>query len=235
MSLKCLLGLHSWNGCKCSKCGKTKDGKHLWIDNKCSICDRKILFRDNRGTLIKSSDQAFASWQPYQFNNYTGSLIVKFANLNDAKNALSKLSFIHLASDKDELIASEVIEYGYYENYGKYDVVLWGPSFSIEMWEEAKDKLSNSGGNIFSSQEPKISKSISNENKADSKVEKVKFIKNEQMGDNKYKIYSAPSKQAAMDFLQNNPVTESFFYVIVETPEGNYARDIQGIYREDKP
>ena len=234
MSFKCKIGFHSWEGCKCSKCGKVRDEQHSWSKSQCSLCGRKILFRDNIGTLLKSADQAFASWQPYQFNNYTGSLVFKFNRIKEAKNALSQLSFIHIASDNNELISSEVIEYGYFENSGKSDVVIWGGSFTVERWEEAKEKLSNAGGIVFSSQRPKEGNSIIKESNVKIKIEKVKFVRDEQRGKNKYKIYSGQSKKSAMEFLQKNPVTESFYYIIIETPEGNYARDIMGIYREDQ-
>jgi hypothetical protein len=38
MSFKCKIGLHSWNGCKCRKCEKTKDDNHSWKKDDCSIC-----------------------------------------------------------------------------------------------------------------------------------------------------------------------------------------------------
>jgi hypothetical protein len=42
MSLKCNLGFHSWDRCKCSVCGKTRDEQHNWSANceKCSICGK---------------------------------------------------------------------------------------------------------------------------------------------------------------------------------------------------
>ena len=51
MELKCLFG-HKWNGCKCEKCGTTRDEGHKWIlldgwrmENKdiakCSVCGKK--------------------------------------------------------------------------------------------------------------------------------------------------------------------------------------------------
>lgn len=47
-----------------------------------------------------------------------------------------------------------------------------------------------------------------------------------------YQIYQGPDAAAAQTFLEQNPVTKSFYYIIVETPEGTYGRDIQGIYKE---
>lgn len=36
MNFKCLFG-HKWDGCKCSKCGKNRDGAHDWSSN-CEVC-----------------------------------------------------------------------------------------------------------------------------------------------------------------------------------------------------
>jgi hypothetical protein len=47
-----------------------------------------------------------------------------------------------------------------------------------------------------------------------------------------YRIHRAPEAQSAKLFLEINPVNEKFYYIVVETPEGNYARDIDGIYKE---
>ena len=40
--LKCLIGRHHWEGCKCTKCGKTRDEGHDWATNcaKCARCGK---------------------------------------------------------------------------------------------------------------------------------------------------------------------------------------------------
>ena len=42
MAFKCKIGLHTWDGCKCSKCGKTRDEQHDWSKDceKCSKCGK---------------------------------------------------------------------------------------------------------------------------------------------------------------------------------------------------
>lgn len=40
MSLKCLFG-HEWNGCICSRCGKTRDENHDWDGCVCRRCGKK--------------------------------------------------------------------------------------------------------------------------------------------------------------------------------------------------
>jgi hypothetical protein len=37
--MACLFG-HKWNGCKCTKCGKTRDEGHDWDGCKCKICGK---------------------------------------------------------------------------------------------------------------------------------------------------------------------------------------------------
>jgi formylglycine-generating enzyme len=39
MSIKCLLGFHDWEGCKCSLCGKIRDEQHDW-SNDCEECSK---------------------------------------------------------------------------------------------------------------------------------------------------------------------------------------------------
>src|SRR5271165_4358036 len=34
--MKCVLGLHGWDGCQCSRCGKTRDEDHKWSACKCT-------------------------------------------------------------------------------------------------------------------------------------------------------------------------------------------------------
>ena len=40
MGLMCLLGLHKWNGCKCTACQKTRDEGHDWNGCKCTTCQK---------------------------------------------------------------------------------------------------------------------------------------------------------------------------------------------------
>ena len=48
-----------------------------------------------------------------------------------------------------------------------------------------------------------------------------------------YRIYKGPDEQSAMAFLKENPVTQELLYLVVETPEGNFCRDLMGVYKED--
>ena len=45
-----------------------------------------------------------------------------------------------------------------------------------------------------------------------------------------YEVYKAKSKQQALAFLKTKTVDREYYYIEVETPEGNFGRDINGIY-----
>jgi hypothetical protein len=38
MSLLCLIGKHTWGGCKCNQCGKNREIDHKWMEENCNIC-----------------------------------------------------------------------------------------------------------------------------------------------------------------------------------------------------
>jgi len=46
MSFKCKIGLHSWDGCKCSDCGLTREDHHNW-KNDCNTCSECGKTRDD--------------------------------------------------------------------------------------------------------------------------------------------------------------------------------------------
>ena len=56
MAFKCKIGLHSWNGCICSDCGKTRDEQHDWSKDceKCSKCGKT---RYNQHDYSKDCEQ----------------------------------------------------------------------------------------------------------------------------------------------------------------------------------
>ena len=46
--MKCFFGFHKWRGCKCSKCGNTRDKNHDWTNDceKCAECG-KVKYRQH--------------------------------------------------------------------------------------------------------------------------------------------------------------------------------------------
>jgi hypothetical protein len=47
------------------------------------------------------------------------------------------------------------------------------------------------------------------------------------------RIYSAPNRDSAIEFLRRNPVSKRMFFIEIDTPEGRVGRDINGLY-DDK-
>jgi hypothetical protein len=46
-----------------------------------------------------------------------------------------------------------------------------------------------------------------------------------------YEVYTANSKQEALRFLRSKPVTKDYYFIEVETPEGDVGRDKFEIYQ----
>jgi hypothetical protein len=48
-----------------------------------------------------------------------------------------------------------------------------------------------------------------------------------------YEVYRAKTAQEAREFLDQKPFPKPLHYLIVETPQGNWGKDINGMYREN--
>ncbi len=48
-----------------------------------------------------------------------------------------------------------------------------------------------------------------------------------------YRVHTGPNATIAKEYLINQEVNDERLYIIVETPEGNYCKDIQGMYKEE--
>ncbi len=60
----------------------------------------------------------------------------------------------------------------------------------------------------------------------------VKFKVQELTDGNTYQVYTAPSRRQALDFLRAKEVKREREYLIVETPEGNFGKDLIMIFHE---
>ncbi len=56
MSIKCTLGFHTWDGCKCTVCGKVREEQHDWSKDcdKCSKCGKA---RENQHNWSKDCEK----------------------------------------------------------------------------------------------------------------------------------------------------------------------------------
>lgn len=59
-----------------------------------------------------------------------------------------------------------------------------------------------------------------------------KFVRKEQNNNSTYEIYKGTDAESAKDFLLTKRVDKKQYYILVETPEGNWGMDIKGLYLE---
>ncbi|MBD3338555.1 MAG: hypothetical protein GF353_05585 [Candidatus Lokiarchaeota archaeon] len=185
------------------------------------------VYKDESSGAESDSIESPVKNEPY--------LLYEFESEKNAIAALLELPCIHLAKDSDKLICSEVLGFGYYlcKETGKYETILCGKDMTLELWKKAEASFSNSGGRKINGLEPKegmIKKKVK------PKPGKVVFLRKDSknvMGVNAiYEVYKGPDANSAKAFLEKKPVTKRFYCIVVETPDGNYCRDIQGFYKE---
>jgi hypothetical protein len=154
----------------------------------------------------------------------------------DARLALLELPCVHAAQDTQRLICTEVLTYGYYPTEdGHYEAILAGGDLTHPLWEQAKAAFSRHAGKLKNQQEPE-SRPPAAPPRKDASPDKVKYIREDRKDIHgqtmTYRIHRAPDTASAKAFLEKNPVSRKYYYLIVETPEGNYCRDIDGMYKE---
>ncbi len=191
---------------------------------------------DNVGTR-QDLKQAKAYWMARMKSIQKDPFVLYiFDSEEDAQKALLELPCIHVAVDSQELICTEVLDFGCYRtDEGNYHAIVCGSDLTHELWEQAKASFSKHGGRRKNDLEPeKRSPSVPKAKAA--KSGKVVFViedRQQKMGMTMvYRIHKAPDAATAQAFLKQNPVTKPLYYMVVETPEGNYCCDIDGIYKE---
>ena len=198
-----------------------------------------VLFveKDNFGTRQETMDQANSYWISRNVTQkFDPFVLYTFEKESDARDALLELDCIHVAQDTGKLICTEPLYFGYYRrDDGKYSAVVLGESLTYELWVAAKDSFAKHRGQRKNDQEPETRDSSSPETKI-ARPDQVTFVQEKrrqgQTGILIYRLYKAPDAVSAKAFLQQNPVNERLNYIVVETPDGNYGRDIDGMYKE---
>lgn len=198
---------------------------------------------DNIGTRHDTWDKAVRYWMARTVQQkFDPFVLYIFDNEADARDALIELDCIHVAEDTDELICTETFIFGYYlTGDGDYQAVICGEELTHNLWAKAKESFEKHGGRRKNDQEPE--ESVVFESKKIQKPSEVVFVREytekkivygEQNNEVTltYRIYKAADAASAKEFLKENPVNRPTYYVIVETPEGNWGRDIDGIYKE---
>jgi ferredoxin/predicted nucleic acid-binding Zn ribbon protein len=188
----------------------------------------------NLGTRIDCEDKAIAYWTDFMRRGKIPPFVdFRFKSEKECLNVMRRLSFIAFASDTGELISTELIYYGYFYAAAGWEILICGDELTQSMFEETVKSCEEEGGTLKDKKEP-----VQSAAKAAAPVQTEKpaitFHHKEDKNSSMYYIYRGLSRDAALAFLQTleNP-TQNFVYHIVETPEGSFGKDKNGIYQED--
>ena len=100
---------------------------------------------------------------------------------------------------------------------------------SIDQLQKTRDSFQDKQRD-FNSLRESIEELTTN-NPSQSKTEAT-FLKRVEKDGNQYAIYSAQSKNDALSFLRDQTIKEERRFVIVETPEGNFGKDLILVFNE---
>ena len=193
--------------------------------------------KDNLGPRHDTFDIAVSYWWARNVaQKFDPCVLFIFDNEGDARDALLELDCIHVAEDTGNLICTETLMFGYYQrDDGRYDAVICGEELTHELWAKAKKSFEKHRGKLKNDAEPE--KKVISESKKTQAIEEVIYVKEYSEeglygGTHTYRIYKAPDAAAAKAFLKRNPVNKPLYSIVVETPDGNWGRDIDGISQE---
>ena len=164
-----------------------------------------------------------------------------FDTKEKATEALADVSCMAVATDTGRLISTETLTFGVFPAVDRDDSRTWGAllagkNLTHELWSEARECFKRHGGRMRREDEPTKSATPS-QTSASKGVDDPSLVtfSHESRDDVAgfpaiRRFYKAPSKAAALAWLQQNPVDKRSYFLVVETPDGHIARDIQGIY-----
>ncbi len=200
------------------------------------LFSKKYYESENLGDRYSTLDAANAYWHTRMFNPSRVHPFTMYfmPSIEDGWEALAKLPYLHTASDSNQLIADRMVSYGCYayECDGKkyIEAFVSGDDLTDDEIAFAEQAFIEFGGNKKNTDTSRSHPLI---HRKPGKASQVKFKCNENGNGRVYEVYSAPSRAAAEDFLKKHPVNKRLYYIVVETPEGNFGRDIDGCFRED--
>ncbi len=192
---------------------------------------------DNMGTRHDTEEQATMWWAANLGKDKGPFIVGTFPTREAARSALLEMSCMHEVGDAGAIISTETLVYGFYQQAdGVWEVEVVGRDLSHELWRETREAFLKHGGTIKNEEVPEAGEQ--GESKVAAVDGGVAFVREERkvssFGTMTYRIYSAPGAETAKQFLKENPVTRPLHYLVVETPEGNYGRDQDGIYAEQE-
>ena len=196
----------------------------------------KYYEKDNMGTRHDTVDKANGYWmgeRPLKDEKYPF-ILYRFTDAQKAEDALLELPFIHKASDSGNLICDDVYIFGCYKvAENNYEAIVCGKELKLSEFKQAEDAFSKHGGSKINILEPEESSDaqVSDSSSDEGSESSVKFREKFNRDQFTYECYDANTKNDAMEFLKTKEVNQRLYYICVYTPEGDFGRDIDGIYQ----
>ena len=194
---------------------------------------------DNMGTRQETMSQAISYWMMERPKLSVKPPFTMFVMPSEgaAREAMLELPFIHKAEDTGKLICERMMTFGFYEvtengkPTGQYEVLIAGNDLTLAEFRQAEEIFTRHSGTRKNSEAPSAAVKAQIKAGDASKVRYAETVKGND-GVSVYEVYKGPDKASAMEFLKTKPVMKRLYYVVVDTPEGSFGRDINGFYQE---
>ncbi|MDR2773973.1 MAG: DUF805 domain-containing protein [Tannerella sp.] len=204
-----------------------------------SSTEKTYYERDNRGMRVETMQQSMAYWlgERMQSARKDPFTYYVFTNADDAKNAMLDLPFIHLAADSGKIVCDELFRFGYFAVTnngvftGEYDAFVAGADFTLNLWEITNEIFTKHNGKRKNDLKPEERVGKTTPTVAGN-AKNAKFVRENRDATSVWIVYNAPCKADAVAFLAEQTITRPLYYVVVETPEGNFGKDKDGFYQE---
>ena len=201
-----------------------------------------VVESDNLGTRCETEDRGNAYFATLFQKDPEPILFYFFDTREKAIEALSTVSCMAFAKDSSKLICTKILTYGVFpaedqDGSRTWGALLAGKSLSHDLWSEARECFKKCGGRMRREDEPPKTSPQQHTSTVSSNKENasaVTFVEDidlaSQGGIGSKKIYNAPDKESAMEFLKSQDTNRPYFYIEIETPSGWVGKDKDGIY-----
>jgi hypothetical protein len=204
--------------------------------------------RDNLGTRVSTADEVYAQTMGYEVRGKSVACVVyEFPGKGRAEvlAAMLHLPCMHMAVDTKELVCCEPMEFGVYENEPEdersksvWEAILRGEALTAELFELARLAFTQHGGVQVTAVAPgppagqlPVAATVAELADSDDAVE---FLRENRLLLGRTvatkRRYRASSRSAALSYLRKQDISEAYYYIEVETPDGLFGKDKDGAY-----
>lgn len=162
-------------------------------------------------------------------------VIARFPNRERALSMLAGVSCLSLSNKPGrELSCRLPLEYGFVaEQDGTLLGFVAGAAFEYPQWREARDMLHRSRDvELLSAKAPAPEVHVPREGPVADAVSELGQFEGDEYDSSCYWLFQAESRATAKAFLKQVRVSTAGWHVIVQTPQGHWGRDAQGLYQE---